>query len=152
MQLADDVIVELIDRSSIPRRLLVVSSDRAILRAARRRRCRTLTSDRFLARLAADSTRGFPRVADNRPSGPLAAEDVDRWAREFDVDLAALEAKQAETMPERTPSGVRADPVAAPPAPGPPLALPEEVLREAERMVDQALQSGRLPGEPDTME
>ncbi len=36
---ADDLVVERIDASSAPRRLMVVSSDRQVRRAARRRRC-----------------------------------------------------------------------------------------------------------------
>ena len=55
--MADDVIARMIRQSSAPRRLTIVSSDRAILREARRRRCRTITSDQFLAQLARDAER-----------------------------------------------------------------------------------------------
>ena len=151
-RLADDVIVELIDRSSIPRRLLVVSSDREILRAARRRRCRTLTSDRFLAQLAADAGRGAPRANAGRPSGPLAAEEVDRWTREFEVDLAAIEAAPAEPVSDPPPPAAATGRDAVPHSPVPPPALPEDVLREAERLVDRELGSRRRPAERDTMD
>jgi hypothetical protein len=54
-QEADDVIELLIARDSAPRRLLVVSTDRRLARAAQRRRAQSITSDAFLRHLAADS-------------------------------------------------------------------------------------------------
>ena len=53
-QEADDVIEVLIARDSAPRRLLVVSTDRRLVRAARRRRAQSLSSDAFLRHLASD--------------------------------------------------------------------------------------------------
>lgn len=52
---ADDVIELLIARDSAPRRLLVVSTDRRIARAARRRQARSISSEDFLRQLANDS-------------------------------------------------------------------------------------------------
>lgn len=54
-QEADDVIELLIARDSAPRRLLVVSTDRRLVRAANRRRAQSITSEAFLRHLAADS-------------------------------------------------------------------------------------------------
>ena len=54
-QEADDVIELLIARDSAPRRLLVVSTDRRLVRAANRRRAQSITSQAFLRHLAADS-------------------------------------------------------------------------------------------------
>lgn len=51
---ADDLIAAMVDRSSAPRRLTVVSSDRAVQRSARRRRSTVLTSEDFLRRIADD--------------------------------------------------------------------------------------------------
>jgi len=67
---ADEVIITKIRKSFIPRRLTVVSSDRAILREARRRRCKPLTSEEFLSQLAAD----YEAVAARRAGGRAAAE------------------------------------------------------------------------------
>jgi uncharacterized protein YegJ (DUF2314 family) len=64
---ADDLIARLIRRSSIPRRLTVVSSDRAVQREARRRRCHVLSSEAFLRRLVADRE-ARPRNGDGRAS------------------------------------------------------------------------------------
>ena len=54
-QEADDVIELLIARDTAPRRLLVVSTDRRLAQAARRRRAHSITSEAFLRHLAADS-------------------------------------------------------------------------------------------------
>ena len=67
---ADDVIIAAIRRSSAPRRLIVVSSDRSILREARRRRCRTLTSESFLGHLAEDHV----PPSRNAPPAPKAKQ------------------------------------------------------------------------------
>lgn len=52
---ADDVIELLIARDSAPRRLLVVSTDRRLVQAARRRRAQSITSQVFLRHLASDA-------------------------------------------------------------------------------------------------
>ncbi|MFI4917166.1 MAG: NYN domain-containing protein [Phycisphaerales bacterium JB060] len=56
-QEADDVIELLIARDSAPRRLLVVSTDRRLAQAARRRRAQSVTSEAFLQHLASDSAK-----------------------------------------------------------------------------------------------
>jgi predicted RNA-binding protein with PIN domain len=57
---ADDRIAAIIRRSSAPRRLTIVSSDRAILREGRRRRSATVDSAEFLRHLADDHRRAGP--------------------------------------------------------------------------------------------
>lgn len=79
---ADDVIIAMIDAHSAPRRLTVVSSDREIRKAARRRRAVSWTSDEFLTKLveamgAKPPTPGKPRPDDMTP------EQVDAWLRQF---------------------------------------------------------------------
>jgi len=86
---ADDVIIELIDKDTAPRRLTVVSSDRAIRRAARRRRARDWSSEEFLSRLArsARSGGGGGATSPGKPAaGPLPDEQVDRWLDWFGID------------------------------------------------------------------
>lgn len=82
---ADDLIIHLIDHSSAPRRLTVVSSDRQIRAAARRRRARSLTSDDFIDQLAQQLTQ---HPAGPPPSGrprvdPLSPDMVQRWKQHF---------------------------------------------------------------------
>jgi predicted RNA-binding protein with PIN domain len=83
---ADDVIIDRIDASHTPRRLVVVSTDREIRAAARRRRCTSVTSDDFVARVAEtlDRTPAPPR--DAKPHGPLTGDQVDRWLKHFGID------------------------------------------------------------------
>ncbi len=86
---ADDVIIELVEKDTSPRRLTVVSSDRAIRRAARRRKARDLSSEDFLSRLAR-AVRGGGAGGATSPgkpaAGPLGEEQVDRWLEWFGID------------------------------------------------------------------
>ncbi len=87
---ADDVIIELIDKDTSPRRLTVVSSDRAIRRAARRRRARDWSSEEFLKRLARAGRGGGAGGGATSPGkptgGPMGDEQVDRWLDWFGID------------------------------------------------------------------
>ncbi|MEM6333256.1 MAG: NYN domain-containing protein [Planctomycetota bacterium] len=85
---ADDVIIERIDASSTPRRLTVVSTDRQIRAAARRRRCKSLTSDEFIAAVAESLDRTPPPPRNAKPAGPLSDNQVQRWLRHFGIDDA----------------------------------------------------------------
>ena len=82
---ADELIEELIRADSAPRRLVVVSSDHRIQRAARRRRAKALDSDVWYADLV--RTRRERRAASvataGRPPVPLLEEDVNYWLRQF---------------------------------------------------------------------
>lgn len=84
---ADDLVVERIDASSAPRRLMVVSSDRQVRRAARRRRCGQVGSADFfeqVLRVLARGRRSEPEPPEKR-AGP-APEEVDEWLRRFGYD------------------------------------------------------------------
>ena len=90
---ADDWIINRIDADTAPRRLTVVSSDRRIQKAARRRRCRVLASAAFLRQLATACARKKNRGradkgpdAGRDPSGPLNEQQVRRWLEYFGVD------------------------------------------------------------------
>lgn len=82
---ADDLIIDLINAYSAPRRLTVVSSDRVIRAAARRRRARDMSSDDFIDKLCHQLRKhavGPPPVS--RPNvAPLPPELVHRWKRAF---------------------------------------------------------------------
>lgn len=109
---ADETIVRLVRRSSAPKRITVVTSDREIVQAVRRRRAGVIPSDRFLAMLAEDHTRpGSPsRSSSTSAMHPSDRRQVDAWLRLFRVD------PELEALP---PSGSPAteSPSTTPPAP-----------------------------------
>jgi predicted RNA-binding protein with PIN domain len=105
---ADDVIADRINRSTAPKRLTIVSSDREVQKAARRRRCIVLSSPEFLRQLAADVERGERDAGKNQPqrpkqfTRPLSQRDTAKWMREFGVDESdpPLTNKQMEELDE----------------------------------------------------
>ncbi len=114
---ADDLILELIDAASDRRRITVVTSDRAVATAARKRRCRTITSQAFLGHLLADAqTR--PKPLNDRPTGLLDKKRVDEWIAQFGLD---------ETDPTKS---------AATKPLGDDRPLPSDVIRQAEELLD----------------
>jgi uncharacterized protein len=93
---ADDLIEELIRADSAPRRLVVVSSDHRIQRAARRRRAKAVDSDLWYAELLRARRERYERQessADSpaRPAVPLLEEDVNYWLRQFGGESALTE-------------------------------------------------------------
>jgi predicted RNA-binding protein with PIN domain len=91
---ADEVIIRLIDADSAPRRLTVVSDDRELRKAARRRRARDMEAARFIQVLA--SVLG--RRGKGRPGGggagkltpaTLSASEVEAWLKEFGLEGTA---------------------------------------------------------------
>ncbi len=82
---ADALIEELIRAESAPRRLVVVSSDREIQRAARRRRAKAVASDAWYAELlrARRERNEAATEPSDQPPVPLLAEDVEYWIRQF---------------------------------------------------------------------
>ena len=86
---ADDVIIEMIDRDSAPRRITVVSNDRAIQKAAKRRRCRVMSSETLIAVLSAGGPRRHQTTGTTNKeylSGPLTEDEVEHWLEQFGVD------------------------------------------------------------------
>lgn len=81
---ADDEIERLLESSSFASRMLVVSSDKRVQRAARRRRAHWTRSSTFLHQIALDLTR---RTREPLPKWvheiPLAPTEVERWMRQF---------------------------------------------------------------------
>jgi predicted RNA-binding protein with PIN domain len=108
---ADKLIEELIRAESAPRRLVVVSSDREIQRAARRRRAKAVPSDAWYAGLIRERRERNQAAADHRdpqagtpavpapaqPPVPLLQEDVEYWVRQFGGEAALREL--SETPP-----------------------------------------------------
>lgn len=81
---ADAVIIDIINQHSAPRRLLVVSSDREIAHAARRRKAVPVRADEFWTRVQEGVARDERRRAPLRPKRDPAPDlrQVD-WLREF---------------------------------------------------------------------
>ena len=100
---ADDLIEELIVADSAPRRLVVVSSDHRIQRAARRRRAKPVDSDVWYAELIRARRERHESQADApaRPSAPLLEEDVNYWLRQFGGESLLAELVARELRGER---------------------------------------------------
>jgi len=110
---ADALITAIIRRSSIPRRLTIVSSDRAVQREARRRRCGILSSEQFLQHLADDHEQAAALGAGGSRRSPAAGSGEGASA----------------SVPSA--SGRRASPLGT--------VLPPELIREAESIVEEGL-------------
>jgi predicted RNA-binding protein with PIN domain len=86
---ADDVIVAMIGVNTAPRMLTVVSSDREIQKAARRRRCRVMSSDQLVHVLAAGSPGASSAQQGgekDQPAGPLSEDEVQQWLERFGIE------------------------------------------------------------------
>ena len=110
---ADDHIAAFLDRSTAPRRVTVVTSDRAVARKARSRGAECVKSEEFLALLAGDASRvrrprGHTPAPSPRRSVPLSDREVAGWMRLFEItaEHAAIEAAPA---PPRSPTRTRTD-------------------------------------------
>lgn len=80
---ADDLIIKQIGVDTAPRRLIVVSSDRQIQKAARRRRAKIMPSDELinvLSRLPVSA----PDGAAPAPAS-LSSQEVEHWLSQFDL-------------------------------------------------------------------
>lgn len=104
---ADEHIADFLARSTAPRRITVVTSDRAIVRSARARGAEVIASDAFLAMLADDARRRGSRsknttaAADPRRSVPLGECEIAGWMRLFEIsaEQAAIESSPPIGMP-----------------------------------------------------
>ena len=85
---ADDILAECIAADTAPRRLTVVSTDHQVRRAARRRRCRTETSESFARRLVRAlrrDRRAEPPEPPEKQTG-LTEAQTRRWLRELGLE------------------------------------------------------------------
>ena len=84
-QTADKLIIAEIDANTAPRRLTVVSTDREIRKAARRRRCGVALSEDFAKDLLrAPKERPEPVEPREKWSG-LTGQEQAKWLREFGI-------------------------------------------------------------------
>lgn len=101
---ADVVIMRMIDRDSGPRDLLVVSSDAEIRQAAKRRKARYCSSEKFveqLHELAWQRARESPDD-EEKPQGPLSPEQVDYYMKLFMTAFEQVDSGTAAS-PRRRP-------------------------------------------------
>ncbi len=82
---ADSLIERMVAEADAPRELVVVSNDRRIQRAARRRKAKAMASEDFLR----DLVRPITRQSDE-PVKPREVEDAEGWLEEFGLDENAL--------------------------------------------------------------
>jgi hypothetical protein len=85
---ADQLVIRAIEVDSAPRRLTVVSTDRQIRAAARRRRCASLTSEEFSERLRTEIERPSPAAPPEPPEKRegLSPEQTESWLEEFGIE------------------------------------------------------------------
>ncbi len=84
---ADDVIVEMVLGAKDPPTVRVVSSDKAIRREARGRRCLHITAEDFVAELFPNprSSRPAPSVAGEKPD-KVTPRETEQWLEAFGYD------------------------------------------------------------------
>ncbi len=84
---ADILICEKIAANTAPRRLTVVSTDREIRQAARKRRCKGMRSDDFARALAGmQKTQPAPSTEPQEKRLGLAEGQSAKWLKEFGLD------------------------------------------------------------------
>ena len=100
---ADDLIVELLDKSSHRRSITVVTSDRAVAKAAKARRCATLTSQLFLEHLANDaqSQNKAQPASETRSHKPLDDKAVQQWIDEFGLGDSELQKPASKPLTKK---------------------------------------------------
>jgi predicted RNA-binding protein with PIN domain len=84
---ADAVIEQMVDQDSAPRRVSVVSDDRQVRKAARRRRCRILSCQDLAHELVSVlAARASTSGAGKPDASGLSGAEVDRWVETFEGD------------------------------------------------------------------
>ncbi len=102
---ADDLIEELIQSSTVPRRLTVVSGDHRLHRAARRRQATAIDSDVWYQQRYRDRQRKRERGASPNPDQndkKLSKEEVADWMDEFGpIDVSGVDADDTDGKSDR---------------------------------------------------
>jgi uncharacterized protein len=84
---ADVLLEELIEKNTAPRRLTVVSTDRQVRKATRRRRAKSLTSREYLEFMIKRSQRPAPPPPEPREKRHgLPEGQLDQWLELFGID------------------------------------------------------------------
>ena len=122
---ADALIEQLISEDTSPRRLVVVSSDHRLQRAAKRRRAQAVDSDRWYGEIVRRRIGRGKASADEpaKPSGPLSGGEVARWLSQFGMEPADS-GETAEGTPADAVEQDEPGPPGEKPPPGPGLRNP----------------------------
>ncbi len=84
---ADAVLADILEKDSAARRLLVISSDRAVQKAAKRRRAQAMRSEDFWIMIERDLARPTPRRAEpEEKEAGSSPEATEQWLDEFGLD------------------------------------------------------------------
>lgn len=117
---ADDLIEELIRADHVPRKLVVVSSDHRIQRAATRRRAKSIDSDQWYWQIRErrdhEQTDLDVSAEQGKPNAPLGKEELAMWLTAFgDVDEADIElpAARSTDLDESAAEGIPANDIPA---------------------------------------
>lgn len=99
---ADDLLEQLIRREPVPEKLVVVSADRRVQRAARRRRARVVESDTWLGELELRADASPTVEPDSGESSefedrPLTPEQTRAWLLEFGMQPETRAEKEKRT-------------------------------------------------------
>jgi hypothetical protein len=91
----------LIAAHDTPRKLVVVSGDHRVQRAARRRRATAIDSDLWWANLRAEKQRSETELptSPQKPTGDLATSDVDYWISQFSASPPEGLERQSPSLP-----------------------------------------------------
>lgn len=100
---ADALLEELIRQHHTPRQLTVVSSDRRVQRAARRRRASAVDCRTWLESLMAPHRAAHAAPEPSKPSLPPSDEEVEYWVRQFSVPEDARQLPQMPTDDDDSP-------------------------------------------------
>ena len=82
---ADSLIEEILEEERSPASITVVSNDRRLQIAARRRRAKAVSADDWLADLRRARRAGAAEAADTKPPEPGPGE-IEHWKRHFGLD------------------------------------------------------------------
>ncbi|MFG0294660.1 MAG: NYN domain-containing protein [Maioricimonas sp. JB045] len=136
---ADDLIEALIEYHSAPKRLIVVSGDRRLQRAARRRRAIAIDSERFHAELmlrAEDIDQG-PRQPDPKRDAAISDSEMAAWLATFeDVHPDEIQREVDRERPRTKPT------------PSTPPAAPRPAGSSSTSAKSSGKPSGPKPGSP----
>ena len=145
---ADEILERLISDSTAPRELLVVSSDRRVRRAARRRNARDLESDRFLRALLEDRQAHQNQPEPHHRPASLRPGEVKSWENLFEVTGPIDDVGELPVHLEELASNIEPEPRAPAKSkkpesrqPDPASLLPADLLSEAQHLIEEDTQS-----------
>ena len=145
---ADEEIIRLVTQSSSARSILVVTSDREIIRSIKAKGAQQIGSAAFLQALVDDHATPKKKQV-RRPSG-LSPERAEEWKQEFGIDEEVLKdlhntpmpnfQKEKDPVAKPTKSAVPQEKTKRTIKPDEPM-LPDDLLQEARQLIRRGLSS-----------